>query len=60
LEIDVIEHLGAESFVYTRLGGATVVVSARGIADPVPGQLCTAHFDPAQVLVFDATGGRIA
>ena len=59
LEVDVIEHLGAESFVYARGGAQTVILSARGLAEAVPGQRITARFDPARAFLFDAEGRRV-
>ncbi|MCW1918131.1 ABC transporter ATP-binding protein [Rhodobacter sp. KR11] len=59
LEVDVVEHLGAESFAYARGGDLTLILSARGVPEVKPGQGCTARFDPARALLFDASGQRL-
>ncbi len=58
--IEIIEHLGGESFAYARQGKANVLTIAssagRGWAS---GQKIRAAFDPASVLLFAPDGARI-
>ncbi len=60
LNIDVIEHLGAESFAYgSRSDGGTVILAAKGRDDLIPGQPAETRFDPAQALLFAEDGRRL-
>ena len=60
LTIDLIEHLGGETYAYARNGdGALVTIAARDGRALKAGQPIEARFDPAAVLVFDARGERV-
>ncbi len=60
LTIEMVEHLGLETFVYARHGKGDVITIAtqdgRGLK---AGEALSAHFDPASVLLFDSDGERI-
>jgi lactose/L-arabinose transport system ATP-binding protein len=60
LTIELIEHLGSETFVYARQGGGGLLTvgmhNDRGLA---PGQKFSARFDPAHVLLFGLDEKRI-
>jgi lactose/L-arabinose transport system ATP-binding protein len=60
LTIEIVEHLGNESFAYARQSGGQMLTLAtedgRGLQ---PGQRIEARFDPAQIMVFDKSGQRI-
>jgi lactose/L-arabinose transport system ATP-binding protein len=60
LTIDMIEHLGAETYAYARYGQSDLVtVAARNGRDLKSGDALTARFDPAKALIFDEAGRRI-
>ena len=60
LTIDMLEHLGGETFVYARSsGGVQVVLQTRDGRALQPGQTFEAHFDSRRALVFDPNGNRI-
>ncbi len=60
LMIEMIEHLGLETFVYARHGkGSVVTIATQDGRDLKAGQPYAAHFDPATVLLFDTEGQRI-
>jgi lactose/L-arabinose transport system ATP-binding protein len=60
LTIEIIEHLGGESYAYARQGTAGILtIGTDDGRDWVAGRAITAHFDPAKVLLFDGTGGRL-
>jgi lactose/L-arabinose transport system ATP-binding protein len=60
LHVELIEHLGGETFAYARHGNSEVVTIAmrngRGLKS---GEPLVARFDPATALLFDAGGLRI-
>ena len=60
LVVELVEHLGLETFVYARRGKGEVITIAtqdgRGLK---AGQPYAARFDPASALLFAADGGRI-
>ena len=60
LTIEIVEHLGNESFAYARQSGGQMLTLAtedgRGLQ---PGQRIEARFDPAHVMLFDTSGQRI-
>ena len=61
LQAEIVEHLGGETLIHARQGGAgqvLTVISDEGRA-VAPGQALTVRFDPAGVLVFDPGGARI-
>jgi lactose/L-arabinose transport system ATP-binding protein len=58
--IDMLEHLGGETFAFARYGnGELVTVQTRNGRGLKSGQSITARFDPAKALVFDAGGQRL-
>ena len=60
LTIDMLEHLGGETFAYGRSEtGEAIVVATRHGRDLASGQKLTARFDPSRVLLFNGDGGRI-
>jgi lactose/L-arabinose transport system ATP-binding protein len=60
LTVEIVEHLGGETFAYARFGeGEVVTVSTGDIRDIKAGETFTARFDPAAVLLLDADGKRI-
>ncbi|MBP2234072.1 lactose/L-arabinose transport system ATP-binding protein [Sinorhizobium kostiense] len=60
LTVDMLEHLGGETFAYARHGNGEVVVietkNGRGLKS---GDSIVARFDPACALVFDESGKRL-
>ncbi len=60
LTIEIVEHLGGESFAYARQGnGKMLTIAAENGRGLKPGNQVTARFDPARILCFDAGGQRI-
>jgi lactose/L-arabinose transport system ATP-binding protein len=58
--IDMLEHLGGETFAFARHGeGELVTVQSRNGRSLKSGQTITARFDPAKALVFDEGGQRL-
>ncbi len=60
LTIEIVEHLGSESFAYARQAGGQLLTlaSAEG-RDMKPGHRITARFDPAAAMIFETSGARI-
>jgi lactose/L-arabinose transport system ATP-binding protein len=60
ITIDMLEHLGGETFAYGRSqSGETIVVATRNGRELAGGQQMTAGFDPAKALLFGVDGQRI-
>jgi lactose/L-arabinose transport system ATP-binding protein len=60
LTIDMLEHLGGETFVYARsASGVMVVMESKHGRSLRSGQALEAHFDAAKALLFDKSGQRI-
>jgi len=60
LTVEIIEHLGDESFAYARqAGGQVVTISVNDGRNLQTGQTLTATFDPARALLFNKSGQRI-
>ena len=60
LNVDMIEHLGAEAYAYARFGqGELLTVATQNDRAMKAGDVIEAHFDPARALLFDAAGARI-
>ncbi|MEI2298558.1 ABC transporter ATP-binding protein [Ensifer sp. MJa1] len=60
LTIDMLEHLGGETFAYARHGnGELVIIETKNGRDLKSGDGISARFDPAAALVFDADGRRL-
>jgi lactose/L-arabinose transport system ATP-binding protein len=58
--IDMLEHLGGETFAFARYGdGELVTVQTRNGRALKSGQAITARFDPGKALVFDEKGQRL-
>jgi lactose/L-arabinose transport system ATP-binding protein len=60
LNIDLVEHLGGESFVYAgNNSGDLITVATQAGRALKSGQKFIAHFDPINALLFDASGQRV-
>jgi lactose/L-arabinose transport system ATP-binding protein len=60
LNIDLVEHLGGESFVYAGNSKGELITVATQLGRALKaGQKFVAYFDPAKALLFDATGQRV-
>jgi lactose/L-arabinose transport system ATP-binding protein len=60
LAIEIVEHLGDESFVYaSQTGGQILTLAVEDGRALQPGQKMTARFDAARALLFDGKGQRI-
>ena len=60
LTIEIIEHLGGESFAYARQGRSNVLtIATNGGRGWAAGDRIRAEFDPAAVLLFSPQGQRI-
>jgi lactose/L-arabinose transport system ATP-binding protein len=60
LKIEIVEHLGDETYAYARqAGGQVVTIAVAEGRDLAPGQTIKATFDPARVLLFTKAGKRI-
>ncbi len=58
--IDMLEHLGGETFVYARSSsGVMVVMESKHGRSLRPGQTLEARFDASKALLFDTHGARI-
>ncbi|MFC3705041.1 ABC transporter ATP-binding protein [Devosia honganensis] len=58
--VEIIEHLGGETYAYARGEGGNLLTLATGNdRDLKPGDRYQARFDPAALLVFDDTGRRV-
>jgi lactose/L-arabinose transport system ATP-binding protein len=58
--IDMLEHLGGETFAFARYGnGELVTVQTRNGRGLKSGQTISPRFDPAKALVFDDKGQRL-
>ena len=58
--VEIVEHLGGETFVYARAGTADVLTIAVDDGRSLKhGDKLAAKFDPAQVLLFDSAGKRL-
>ncbi|MET4690959.1 ABC transporter ATP-binding protein [Sinorhizobium fredii] len=60
LTIDMLEHLGGETFAYARHGnGELVIIETKNGRGLKSGDHITARFDPGCALVFDESGKRL-
>ncbi len=59
LTIEIVEHLGGESFAYARQGNAVLTIATDQGRAWAGGQKITAKFDSAKILLFDTEGQRI-
>ncbi|WP_054008840.1 ABC transporter ATP-binding protein [Cypionkella psychrotolerans] len=60
LTIEIVEHLGNESFAYARQAGGQLLTLASDDGRALqPGQRIAARFDAGQVMLFDKAGKRM-
>ena len=60
LNVELIEHLGGESFVYAGNGSGDLIAVATGSGRGTKaGDKFEAHIDPAKALLFDQAGQRV-
>ncbi len=61
LKIEIVEHLGDETFAYASSGpgGPVLTLAIDEGRDLQPGQALTARFDPARAMLFGAEGQRL-
>ncbi|RYE88416.1 MAG: sn-glycerol-3-phosphate ABC transporter ATP-binding protein UgpC [Hyphomicrobiales bacterium] len=60
LTVELVEHLGSETFVYARAGqGGLITIGMHNDRGLSAGQQAKARFDPARVLLFGANEKRI-
>jgi len=60
LTVELVEHLGSETFVYARAGqGGLITIAMHNDRGLAAGQPLPARFDPARVLLFSADENRI-
>jgi lactose/L-arabinose transport system ATP-binding protein len=60
LKVEMIEHLGAETYAYARYGqGDLLTIATNADRSLKTGDLLPARFDPARALLFDTAGRRI-
>ena len=60
LTVEIVEHLGDETFAYARqAGGQVVTISVSDGRALRPGQTISATFDPAKAQLFGKSGKRI-
>jgi lactose/L-arabinose transport system ATP-binding protein len=60
VKVEIIEHLGGETFFYARVGASSVLtIASDNGRDLKSGDTMDARFDPARVLLFDGAGQRL-
>ena len=60
VKVEIIEHLGAETYAYARRGiGDVLTIATDNDRNLKSGDAYKAHFDPASALIFGADGLRI-
>jgi len=60
LEIEMVEHLGVETYIYGRYGkGEVITVATHDGRDLKAGAKLAANFDPASMLLFDSDDRRV-
>jgi lactose/L-arabinose transport system ATP-binding protein len=60
LDVEMVEHLGAETYAYARFGsGELVTIATQNDRSVKSGDRIAARFDPAHALIFDGTGQRV-
>jgi lactose/L-arabinose transport system ATP-binding protein len=60
LKVDMIEHLGAETYAYARYGqGDLITIATQNDRALKAGDTLSAAFEPARALLFDPAGQRI-
>jgi multiple sugar transport system ATP-binding protein len=56
--VEVVEPLGADTLVFTKMSGHPVVARVRPDVRPKPGETVDLRFDLARAHLFDAASGR--
>jgi lactose/L-arabinose transport system ATP-binding protein len=60
LKVDIVEHLGGETYAYARHGtGDLLTIATNNARDVASGDAYEAKFDPASMLIFSTEGARI-
>ncbi len=60
LTVEIVEHLGDETYAYARQeGGQVVTIAVNEGRDLRPGQTINATFNPSKALLFDKSGRRL-
>jgi len=60
VEVELVEHLGAETYAYARSGASeALTIATQGDRSLKVGDHIAAAFDPARALVFEASGRRL-
>jgi lactose/L-arabinose transport system ATP-binding protein len=60
LKVDIVEHLGGETYAYARHGnGELLTLATNNARDVASGDSYEARFDPASMLIFSTDGLRI-
>jgi lactose/L-arabinose transport system ATP-binding protein len=60
LTVDLVEHLGGETYAYARHGkGELLTLATNNDRDVGSGDAYEAHFNPASMLIFSEAGARI-
>jgi lactose/L-arabinose transport system ATP-binding protein len=60
LNVEMIEHLGSETYAYARFGsGELLTIATQNDRNLKAGDALSAAFDPAKVLFFDGAGQRL-
>ena len=60
LTVDIVEHLGGETYAYARHGnGELLTLATNNARDVASGDAVEASFDPAAMLIFGADGKRM-
>ena len=60
LTVDIVEHLGGETYAYARHGnGDLLTIATNNARDVASGDAYEAKFDPASMLIFSPEGARI-
>jgi lactose/L-arabinose transport system ATP-binding protein len=60
VKIELVEHLGGETFFYARAGSSDLLtIGSDDGRDVKSGDMLDARFDPASVLLFDKAGARL-
>jgi lactose/L-arabinose transport system ATP-binding protein len=60
LTVDIVEHLGGETYAYARHGnGDLLTLATNNARDVASGDAYEARFDPPSMLIFNTEGQRI-
>jgi multiple sugar transport system ATP-binding protein len=58
VKVDVVEPMGSDSLVWTKLGGNNLAVRVPVERMPAPGDMVEIGFDPMRASIFDTGGGH--